>query len=149
MYTSTLKIKPAKWNTIAGTFYTRKKTLIKFKLSEFSIHKEISWTVHVNSFIKPEEAQYNVIIGTNLMKKLGIDISFSNQVIYWNDVTVLMKQKGILSNQEIANNVYQILIDIFILKMSEDRHNEIIKLIYKKVYMHKCVMSLNYISKNQ
>ena len=40
-YTSTFKTKLIKWNTLGGAFYTRKKALIKFKLLEFSTHKEI------------------------------------------------------------------------------------------------------------
>ena len=60
-----------------------------------------------------------------------------------------MKQKGILSNQETTNNVYQILIDIPTLKISEDRYNKIIELIYKEVDIHKYMISLNYISEDQ
>ena len=81
MYTSMFKTKLTKWNTLGSTFYMRKKLLIKFKLLEISTHKEISLTVYVDSYTKPEEAQYDIIIGTNLMKKLGINISFSNKVI--------------------------------------------------------------------
>ena len=84
----------------------RKKALIKFKIPEFSTHKEITWTVHIDSHTKPEEAQYDMIMGIDLMKELGIDISFSNQVIRWEDATIPMKQKGILSNQKTTNDVY-------------------------------------------
>ena len=42
IYTNMFKTKPTKWNTLASLFYMRKNALIKFKLSEFSTHKEIS-----------------------------------------------------------------------------------------------------------
>ena len=114
-YTSTFKTKPIKWNTLGGAFYTRKKALIKFKLLEFSTHKEISWSVHVDTHTKPKHAQYDMIMGTDFMKELGINISFLNQVICWEDDTIPMKQKGILSD------VYQILTDTPTLEMSEDK----------------------------
>ena len=97
----------------------------------------------------PEEAQYNMIMDIDFMKELGIDISFSNHIRQWNDATIPMKQKGILSNQETTNNVYQILTNTSTLIMSEDRHNKIIRLMYKEVDIHKYVISLNHISEDQ
>ena len=34
---------------------------------------------------------YNLIIGRDLLHKLGVDISFSSKTMTWNDVTIDMK----------------------------------------------------------
>ena len=44
-----------------------------------------------------------------------------------------MKQKGVAADPQIKNLIYRLSKELSILKMSEDRHNEIIKAMYGKL----------------
>ena len=52
-------------------------------LPEFHHHKMIKWACHVDMKTDPKDAQYDRIVGMDLMNELGIDISFSTQKIVW------------------------------------------------------------------
>ena len=56
----------------------------------------IEWVCHVDMTTDPKEAQYNRIVGMDLMNKLGIDISFSTQKIVWAGATLPMCLQRIL-----------------------------------------------------
>ena len=64
----------------------RRKQYVKFRLPEFSNSKTIDWKFHIDETTKPDQAQYDRIIGTDLMEELGIDLSFNRKVMEWADV---------------------------------------------------------------
>ena len=63
-----------------------RKQYVKFRLPEFSNSKTIDWKFHIDETTKPDQAQYDMIIGTDLMEELGIDLSFNRKVMEWADV---------------------------------------------------------------
>ena len=77
---SKFKTKPVKWSTLGGVYHTRKKGQVEISLPEFSLIKKITWTFHVDEQSKPELAQYDMIIGDDLMQELGIDLLYSTDV---------------------------------------------------------------------
>ena len=54
---------------------------------EFNPTAEITKSLHVAKIL----GKYNVIIGHELLHKLGVDMSFSQKTMTWNNVTIDMK----------------------------------------------------------
>ena len=118
---------------MGGIFETRQKACIQFKLPEFSHNKMITWNVHVDE----HTAQYDMIIGMDLMEELQIKIDYNGHHIEWDDVIVAMKNRGTISNTQLTKAIYEFSKESSVLKMSEDRHNEIIKAMYGKIDVNK------------
>ena len=78
---------------MGGIFEMRRKARIQFKLPEFSHNKTITWNVHVDEHTTPADAQYNMIIGTDLMEELQINIDYNRCHIKWDDIIVPMRSK--------------------------------------------------------
>ena len=76
-------------------------------LPEFSLNKQITWTFHVDEVTNPQLAQYDMIIGDDLMQELGIDLIYSTEVPCnkWEEVEVPMKPRGSL-NRESLQHLY-------------------------------------------
>ena len=109
---SKFKTKPVKWSTLGGVYHTRKRGQVDLLLPEFSLNKQITWTFHVDEVTNPQLAQYDMIIGDDLMQELGIDLIYSTEVpcIKWEEVEVPMKPRGSL-NRESLNNLYSMQSD--------------------------------------
>ena len=59
------------FSTAAGNFLTHGKCQVKLKFLEFNPTAEITQTVHITKIL----GNYNLIIGQDLLHKLGVDIS--------------------------------------------------------------------------
>ena len=75
------------WTTAAGTMITDLKTKLQFKLIEFDQDSVIEWKIHVTK----QKMSYDLIIGRDLMKELGIKIDFETDTVHWNHAVVPMK----------------------------------------------------------
>ena len=75
------------FSTAAGNFSTQGKCRVILKFPEFSPTAEITKTVHITETL----GNYDLIIGRELMHDLGVDISFSQKTLTWNDATIEMK----------------------------------------------------------
>ena len=84
------------WITKGGNFQTSKKCKTTFILKEFYENKSIEWNLHVDS--TPGLHQYDMILGRNIMSKLGITLNFKNQTMTWDNSTINMKDPKSLSN---------------------------------------------------
>ena len=95
-----------KWHTMGGNFLTKFKLEINLKLMGFSMWKIIQWECHVDTSIIHKTAQYDMIIGADLLSELGIEINFNTQWIVWEGVKIPMKEKLIVSNLKNAMAIY-------------------------------------------
>ena len=77
------------WITKGGNFQTSKKCKTTFILKEFFENKSIEWDLHVDS--TPGPHQYDMILGHNVLSKLGITLNFKDQTMTWDDLTISMK----------------------------------------------------------
>ena len=79
-----------KFHTPSGTFSSKKVTDTESFLNEFSELRHIRWKFHV----LPEDCKlpYDMIIGRDLMRKLKIDILYSNNVVTWDKLTLPMHE---------------------------------------------------------
>jgi hypothetical protein len=94
---------------MGGVFTTKRKVhkaLLEFKLPEFSTNKTVEWVCHVDENTTPDKAQYDIIIGTDLMSAMGLDIHFSLKQICWEDVAIPMKQRGTITPSLLLRSIY-------------------------------------------
>ena len=75
------------WNTMAGTFHTNKTAKIQFALPEFNDTAVIEHKAHVTKNL----GNYDIIVGGNLLKTIGMDIKYSTMTMSWGGVEVPMK----------------------------------------------------------
>ena len=80
------------WTTAAGVMHTYGKVRSMFIMPEFSHSSAVEYDFHVSKDSKI--APYDIIIGRDMMKDLGIDILFSQEQIVWNDIEVPFKEYG-------------------------------------------------------
>jgi hypothetical protein len=98
---------PVKWTTLGGVYTTKRKALMDFRLPEFSLNKSITWSCHVDESTHPKFAQYEMIIGDDLIKELGIYLLYSKQLMICEDNEVPMKNRGLLKDTNIAQHIYR------------------------------------------
>ena len=81
------------WITKGGNFQTSKKCKTTFILKEFFGNKSIEWNLHVDS--TPGPHHYDMILGRNVMSKLGIMLDFMvlfmDQTMTMDNLTINMK----------------------------------------------------------
>ena len=65
------------------------KSEATFILKEFYENMSIEWNLHVDS--TPGPHRYDMIIGCDVMGKLGIMLDFKDQTMTWDDSTIRMK----------------------------------------------------------
>ena len=95
------------WSMLGGKFKTRRKSRINLKMPGFSESKSITWSAHVDEFTDPKLAQYNMIIGTDIMEKYEIDFLFSQNKIIWDDNELPMSNRVLVSNREAKEMLFQ------------------------------------------
>ena len=76
-----------------GQFVTTLQREINFTLPEFSTSKDITWTCHEDSNTLRKNAQYDMIIGADLLSELGIELNFNTQRMIWEGIEIPMKDK--------------------------------------------------------
>jgi hypothetical protein len=79
-----------KFRTPSGTFTSKKVTDTEFFLNEFSESRHIRWKFHV----LPENSKlpYDMIIGRDLMRKLKMDVLYSDNVVTWDELKLPMHE---------------------------------------------------------
>jgi hypothetical protein len=81
---------------------------IEFTLPEFSTNKTISCVCHVDESADPHLTHYDMIIGDELLKELGIDLIYSTAIptVQWEEVKVPMKPRHTLSESHAMEQIY-------------------------------------------
>ena len=79
-----------KFRTPSGTFLSKNATDVEFTLNEFSESRRIRWKFHV----LPEDSKlpYDMIIGRDLMRKLKMDVLYSDNVVTWDELRLPMHE---------------------------------------------------------
>ena len=75
------------WKTAAGTFHTTKTAKIQFALPEFHDTAVIEHKVYVAKDL----GQYDIIVGGDVLKAIGMDIKYSNMTMSWSGIERPMK----------------------------------------------------------
>ena len=140
-----LKEQPTTWNTVGEQFVTNLMHDIKFTLPEFTTPKVIQWVCHEDT----KNAQYDMIIGADLLSELGIEINFSTQWIIWEGIEIPMKEKHIISNIQNATAVYYQSIKPTVLKEAEARQKRILDADYSTLDLDDYAHKETYLSEEQ
>ena len=75
------RLVPQSWNTLNGIFQTKHKARVELNFSEYSDSKRYYSEPDVVSTRMAEGAQYDLILGTETMKELGIMLDFKAKAI--------------------------------------------------------------------
>ena len=76
-----------KWSTIAGSFSTSREAEIGLKMPELNVTAHISASFHVTT----KKNNYDVILGRDLLRELGIQLDLQNNFIGWQDINLPVK----------------------------------------------------------
>ena len=60
---------------------------LNFMMPEFHKNKAIEWNAHVTT----QPMHYDIILGEDLLRELGLIINFKEETITWEDATVAMR----------------------------------------------------------
>ena len=87
-------LRPTTFSTPHSKFQMNLMSEMQFNMPEFSESKQVQWKFHV----LPEKTSlpYDMIIGRDLMRKLKMDVLYSNEAIVWDGLRLPM--------QEVKNN---------------------------------------------
>ena len=138
-----------KWTTMGGEFVTNKCAKIQFKLPELSNSRIIEWICHVDERTTPEKANYDLILGLDLINELKMVLDFENKVIKWQDMFMEMNSKQIVTNSAIAHLIYQMTQESMVIKQAEHRQAQILDANYSKLDMEALVQELEHLTAEQ
>ena len=125
------------WRTKAGIFKTNKTCKVQFVLPEFDLNKIIEWKMHVDDSTAASASNYDMIIGTDLMIELGINIDFDKRVMTWEGATVPLKNRDILSNIDELNLIHEEIYESDIIKDMSERHIRILDADYHRADLNQ------------
>jgi hypothetical protein len=92
-------------------------------LPEFSTSEVIQWICHEDLNTLHKNAQYDMIIGADLLSELGIEINFSTQRIIWEGIEIPMKDKHIISDlQMLQLTTTKVLNQRYLRKQKHDKN---------------------------
>ena len=143
------KEQETKWHTMGGHFVTKFKREMSFTLPEFSTSKIITWVCHVDTNTLRKNAQYDMIIGADLLSELGIDINYTTQRIVWEGIEIPMKDKNIISEMKNAKAIYYQSIEPSILKEAEARQKRILDADYSAIDLDSYTHELKHLTTKQ
>ena len=73
------------WSTVTGVLTTNTKTATSFSFPELHANKRINQSLHV---VGINIDRYDMIIGRDLIRSLGIDIHGDTMTIHWDNSTI-------------------------------------------------------------
>jgi hypothetical protein len=98
--------KRTKWKTLGGTFTKNYESLLDFKFPDLSTSKVVTWQAHLDDKTSTKEAAYDIIMGMDLMKSIGITVDWEQRCIRWGGTEIPLKTRNTLSDDEILHMLY-------------------------------------------
>ena len=96
-----LKDKKNKWSTVAGTFNATFVTEIILKLPELN-HSVVN---NAKCNLTDKLLNHNLILGSDIIHKLGIIFNFENKTITWYEVSISMKPPNCTAKKILCNQI--------------------------------------------
>jgi hypothetical protein len=125
--------KRTKWKTLGGTFTTNYESLLDFNFPEISTSKFVTKQAHVDDKTSSKESAYDMIMGMNLMKSIGITVDCEQRCIRWYGTEIPLKTRTTLNDNDILYMLYHAADGPDILQEAEKRQNRILDAEYRKV----------------
>ncbi len=95
------RLVPQSWNTLNGIFQTRRKAQVELNLFKYSDSKRFHVEPNVVEYKKDSKPQYDLILGTETMKELGIILNFRDKMITIDEIILLMRNINNLQGSSI------------------------------------------------
>lgn len=140
---------PQVWNTRGGAYSTSQKADISFILPEFATQRTINAKVFVDTTTDPKDVDYDMIIGGDLMRELGIDVCYSSLTVRWDEFEVPMKEANALSNKKTLHNTYMEALEP---KSTAEATKRVVKILdarYEKANLDSVVEEATYLTPKQ
>jgi hypothetical protein len=90
------RLVPQSWNTSNGIFQTKRKARVELNFSYYSDSKRYYSEPDVVEYRKNCKPQYDLILGNETMKKLGIVLDFKSKTIIIDEITLPMRNINLL-----------------------------------------------------
>jgi hypothetical protein len=82
---------------------------LNFKLPDLTGRKIITWDCYLDESEQDSDSQYDVIVGTDLMKDLGLTLNFLDESMTWEGTTAPMINLNQSMTRFMLNNISQML----------------------------------------
>ena len=146
-YLKTTKDHSVTWKTKAGTFTTKRRAKLFFTLPEFDTEKTIEWKAHVDD--SDYGGEYDMIIGTDLMATLGIDLKYSTNSIIWDDVEIPMKSLDDVRSDTIMTCLYNYCYESNAVQDATNRVQRILDAKYEKADLDEVVSKAQHLNRQE
>ena len=144
----TSKTKPSKWATKTGSFSTNKKCKINFMLPAFHKHRDVTWAAHVDDSTETN-SRYDMIIGRDLMHVLGLDTSFKEASMTWDNAEVSMQEPDWLDKDHVDSFEQELFMMHDPDTTDAERIQSILDIKYSKANLDEVVKDLEDLNTNQ
>jgi len=146
---SKYKSPPLQWNTMGGSFTTKRRAQLEIRLPELNTNKNINWTAHVDEVHKPNDSSYDMILGFDLLNEIGLYINTEDKTINWGTASIPLKPRGMLSELNHLQTVYHMTKEPPSLMEAESRQKRILDADYSKVDIKEYVSELDHLSPHE
>jgi hypothetical protein len=85
------RLVPQSWNTLNGIFQMWHKVRVELNFFEYSDSKRFHVEPDVVKYNKDNKPQYDLILGTETMKELGIILNFRDKMITIDEIILSMR----------------------------------------------------------
>ena len=121
------KTENSAWCTVAGNFNTAGKINAIFALPELNPTSKVKFNLHVASTL----GTYDVILGRNLLKELGIILDFKEEIVTWNHAHITMKTSD-CTTMDSCGISDPTDVEEMIGRLAGDRYRTVLEAKYKK-----------------
>jgi hypothetical protein len=90
------RLVPKLWNTLNGIFQTKRKARVELNFFDYSDSKWYYSEPDVVEYRKDSKPQYDLILGNETMKELGIVLDFKSKTITIDEITLPMRNINLL-----------------------------------------------------
>ena len=112
---------------------------------EFETQKNntIEYEFQVDETSDPNSQLYDVIIGSDLLWNMGVNILFKERQIQWNDDKIPLKTIGSVHNKDTCSMLYSMYTNSPLLQEAEERQDKMMDCNYMKVDIDALVAELD------
>ena len=121
---------------MAGTFKTTRQSDVQLKLPELSDTAQMRVSCHVTK----QKSNYDLILGREILRELGIKLDFSNNTTNWKDISIPMKPAHSSTKTHFA------ISDSSRVASETKRIKKILDAKYEKANLDKVVKALTYLN---
>ena len=99
---------PEVWHTSSGIFRTDRRAEVELKFPEFSNNKRVKLRRDVVKYKSEADAPlFDLIIGTETLFDLGIDLNFKTKLITIDEIKLPMRNIKYIQNPNVRYNIYK------------------------------------------